>query len=265
MMVTNLVSPLMVSLDRFLIGAYVSMAAVAYYTTPFQIATNLSIFTAAMVGVLFPAFSASFVHDRTRSSLLFKRGTKYVFLSLFPIILVVGTLAHEGFNFWLGAGFAQNSTRVLQWLAVGVLFNNLAQVPFALVQGAGRPDLTAKLHLVELPLYLGLVLWSISSYGINGAAIAWTMRTGIDMLVLMFIAYKYFVNTSLPQLRIISAATASLLLLFLSFSIEDTLYKYIMLMSCLVAFVVFGWFFVLEISEKDVVKQYIKSYCFSPR
>ncbi len=33
-----------------------------------------------------------------------------------------------------------------------------ASAPFAVVQGAGIPDLTAKLHLIELPIYLGVCL-----------------------------------------------------------------------------------------------------------
>ena len=61
---------------------------------------------------------------------------------------------------WLGADFARQSTRVMQWLALGVLLNGLAQVPSALMQGVGRPDLTAKLHLVELPPYL-LAAWHL--------------------------------------------------------------------------------------------------------
>src|SRR5713101_6430731 len=41
MTVTNIVSPLMVTMDRFLIGALVSMTAVAYYATPYEVATKL--------------------------------------------------------------------------------------------------------------------------------------------------------------------------------------------------------------------------------
>ncbi len=85
-----------------------------------------------------------------------------VFLVLFPVVLLTIVLAHAGLRLWLGADFAQHSFRVLQWLAVGVFINSLAQIPFALVQGAGRPDLTAKLHLIELPLYL-LALWWLTS------------------------------------------------------------------------------------------------------
>jgi O-antigen/teichoic acid export membrane protein len=148
------------------------------------------------MGVMFPAFSASFGQDRSRIAALYKRSVKYVFLVLFPLVLLTMALAHRGLALWLGADFAQHSFRVLQWLALGVLINSLAQVPFALVQGAGRPDLTAKLHLIELPVYLLALWWLISTYGVVGAAIAWTARVGVDALVLFVMAQRSFLAGS---------------------------------------------------------------------
>jgi O-antigen/teichoic acid export membrane protein len=41
MTVSNVISPLMVYLDRFMIGALISMSAVAYYATPLEVVTKL--------------------------------------------------------------------------------------------------------------------------------------------------------------------------------------------------------------------------------
>ncbi len=194
--VSNIVSPLMVTMDRFLIGALASMTAVAYYATPNEVVTKLLIIPSALVGVMFPAFSTSFEFDRDRTAALYKRCVKYVFLTLFPLVLLTVVLAHRGLTLWLGADFAQHSFRVLQWLAVGVFINSLSQIPFALVQGAGRPDLTAKLHLMELPCYLLGLWWLISAYGVEGAAIAWTARVVVDALILFGMAQRFFLGSS---------------------------------------------------------------------
>ena len=55
MTVSNIVGPLMVYMDRFLIGAMVSMTAVAYYATPYEVVTKLWIIPGALMGVMFPA------------------------------------------------------------------------------------------------------------------------------------------------------------------------------------------------------------------
>ena len=136
------------------------------------------------MGVLFPAFSTSLVQDPRRAALLFGRGVKYVFLAMFPITLLIITFANEGLYFWLGAKFAQNSTQLLQWIAAGVFIHSLGQIPYALIQGAGRPDLVAKLHLVELPFYVVILWWLIITNGIVGAAIAWVARIAVDTVFL---------------------------------------------------------------------------------
>jgi O-antigen/teichoic acid export membrane protein len=88
---------------------------------------------------------------------------------------------------------------VLRWLAVGVFINCFARLPFAALQAAGRPDLTAKLHLGELPVYL-LALWSLTTaYGIVGTAAAWTLRIVADTLLLYLMGF-WKIDALRPQL-----------------------------------------------------------------
>jgi O-antigen/teichoic acid export membrane protein len=182
MTVANIINPIMVQMDRFLIGSLLSAAAVAYYTTPFELVTKYWFISNSVLGVMFPAFATSFVQDRGRTSLIFGRGVKYVFLILFPLVLGTIVLAHELLTLWLGADFALQSTRVLQCLAVGVFLNGLAQVASALLQGVGRPELTALLHVIELPFYLVSAWLFIRAHGSEGAALAWTARTALDLV-----------------------------------------------------------------------------------
>ena len=56
------------------------------------------------------------------------------------------------------------------------------------MQGAGRSDLTAKLHLAELPLYAILAWWLIATRGIEGAALAWTLRVAADAMCMFALA-----------------------------------------------------------------------------
>src|SRR5258708_5863486 len=164
---SNIISPIMVYLDRFLIGALLSVSAVAYYTAPFDMVTRLWVIPGALVAVIFPAFAVTVLQEPDRTALLLSRGTKYVFLAVFPIVLVITTLAPEGLRLWLGPAFAENGASVLRWLAAGVLVNTFASVAFVFIQGAGRPDITAKLHLLELPIYLSAVWLLTKHFGIQ--------------------------------------------------------------------------------------------------
>ena len=56
--VSNIVSPILSNFDRFLIGSLLSMAAVTYYTAPYEAVTKLWIIPMSLTMTLFPAFSS---------------------------------------------------------------------------------------------------------------------------------------------------------------------------------------------------------------
>jgi O-antigen/teichoic acid export membrane protein len=256
MTVSNVVGPLMVTLDRFAIGAMVSMAAVAYYATPYELVTKFWLLPGALMGVMFPAFSASFAQDRNRTALLLGRSVKSVLLILFPITLCTIVLAQDGLKIWLGAEFAQNSFRVLQWLAAGVFLNSLAQAPFAVLQGVGRPDLTAKLHLVELPLYLFLLWYLIRTWGIEGAAIAWTVRVALDALFLFGLAKRLLPGKEPMRLRTALLPAGVLLALVLAAVLQGVIVKGLFLLGTILCFVAVAWFLILTPEERALAQSY---------
>lgn len=262
--ISNIISPIMVYLDRFLIGALISMTAVAYYVTPYEVVTKLSLISSAMVQVLFPAFALSFVQDPSRTGLLFRRGVKFVFLILFPITLLVLSLGQEGLEIWLGKEFAKHSTRVLQWLALGVFINSLARIPFGLIQSVGRPDLTALVHLVELPFYLIAVWWMTSAYGIEGTAIVWLGRTVVDAGFMFGIASWLLPACKTFIWRMVMILGGSLLATaFAMLPMSFTMNK-IFLFMILSIFVFVAWFLIFSSDERNMLKKRFKSVFVYP-
>lgn len=258
MTVSNIISPLMVYFDRFLIAAIISVAAVAYYVTPYEVVTRLLIISGSITGVLFPAFAAILVEDNYRVARLFERGVKFVCLTMFPTALLIITFAMEALDLWVGPDIAQNSTLVLQWLVIGVFVNSFAQIPFALVQGRGRPDLTAKLHLLELPFYLLLLLWLINLYGITGAAIAWTVRAIVDTVFLFLLAAHLIPETKRYIKQTVFTITIPLLILAIGgvISGQHTVWPFLML--ALPIFVISAWFLVLVPEERAMIRHGLK-------
>ncbi len=155
----------------------------------------------------------------------------------------------------------------MQWLAIGVFFNGIAQIPFALVQGSGRPDITGKLHLWELPAY-GLLLWVlIHTNGIEGAAIAWTARVVVDALILF--GFSYRILRAEPQnLRRFILPLASAILLLTLGGVLLTLggvpmNVYAKISYALLTLFAFGfvtWFALLDPSERLYARSRIRAY-----
>lgn len=216
--ISNIIGPLMLYFDRFLIGAVLSLTAVAYYTTPYEIITRLWIVPEALAGVLFPALATALVADPKRAKAIFHSASNVLLIAMYLPIALTILFAYEGLTVWINKEFAQNSAPVLQWLALGVYINCLARLPFAALQGKGRPDLTAILHALELPIYFVCLWVMLHKFGILGAAISWTIRIVLDTLLLFLLNLKFvpvLKTVSLLSLGFTSVAAIGLSLLWL--------------------------------------------------
>lgn len=188
--VSNVVGPVIVYADRFIIGAMLSVTALAYYAAPFELVSRLLILPVALSGALFPALASAHERDLAKGRALRGQSLQLIFAIVFPIALLGGVFASPLLGAWLGAEFAEHGSRPMRILLVGFAFNALAQVPFAAMHGYGLARQTALLHLVELPLYGAALLILVRSHGLEGAAAAWTIRGVFDMLALSWLVHN---------------------------------------------------------------------------
>jgi O-antigen/teichoic acid export membrane protein len=183
--VSNIVSPVLSSVDQFLIGSIMGVAAVAHYTVPMSLVVRSQIFPAALARTSFPRMSsltadgAQALGARALSSL----GYGYAAVCAPAIIL-----SPAFFRYWIGADFALLAAPVAQILFLGAWINGLAFIAFTLLQGQGRPDITGKLHMIELVPFLAILWILTSTLGINGAAVAWSVRCAADALALFWVS-----------------------------------------------------------------------------
>ena len=227
-MISNIVGPLMVYFDRFVIGAILTMTAVAYYTTPYEVVTRLWIVPEALTGVLFPALATALVADLNRAKIIFTVAAKILLLVMLPVVSLIVLFAPEALVLWLGQEFAQESVFVLRWLALGVFINSMARLPLINLQSSGRPDLTAKIHVAELLPYM-LVLWVlIEAQGIVGAAVAWTLRIVVDTSALYYFSIKQTPEIASVQKKVFVQTIVSLMSLSIMFIPQDLTVKLIL-------------------------------------
>jgi O-antigen/teichoic acid export membrane protein len=189
--VSSVASPVLMYLDRFVLGALLTVAAVGYYTPAFELAVRMGMLPAAIVTTMFPAFSMLAARqDPERLQRLVGQSIRYVLLGLGPFAIVLIAGARDLLQLWLGAEFAAQGALALQILVVGVVINGIAFVPFTLIQAVGRPDVAAKLHVAQLPVHAIMTYFFVSRWGIPGAALAWSVRVTADAALLFWAASR---------------------------------------------------------------------------
>ena len=257
--VSNFIGPLLMRVDQFFIGAMISVAAVGYYTAPYEIATKIWMIPNSLLATVFPAFStlhASESHARMEE--LYCRSLKSILLVSGPPLLVLAAFSHPLLTKWLGPDFAAKSATTLQVLALAVFINCIAFVPFGLLQGLGRPDLTAKFHLLETPVY-ALALWFfLPRFGLVGAAWAWVLRISLDTALLFFAVLKLkFVSPRAmiekPLKRALMALALPAVLVPLSWINTSFAAQLVLSSLILLVFVTAVWGYVLDHNERNLL------------
>lgn len=178
--------------DRFLIGALIGLTAVAFYATPLDLVMRMWILPVAVAQTLLPAIASSFRAAPERTALLVRRGALIVAGLVLPACLVLVALAEWLLWLWLGTAFAEGGGMVLRILAVGIFFSCLAFVPGTLLDAIGRPDVTATFSLIQAAVFLPLGALLLVLIGIEGAAIAWTLRTATDCAGRFLLAAHFY-------------------------------------------------------------------------
>lgn len=266
--VTNIVGPFMTYMDRFLIGGILSMSAVAFYATPYDFVARLTVIPGSVLSVMFPALSASFVAGPERFTMLYDKTAKYILLVMAPVVLMFTVMADPFLHLWLGQEFATQSALVFQILSIGTLVNSIAQVPYGAIQAMGRPDLTAKIHLTELPLYLGMIWVLVLKTGIVGAALAWLIRAVIDTAVLYLVA-----DRMLPEKRVTDTVFVKTLVVFtgtlclssyISSIMNGFVPRLVFLFFCLSSVALCFWRILMNSDDRSMVTAFIHRLMHRP-
>ncbi len=184
MTVSNIISPLMVTADRFLIAAVLGASAVAYYTVPFEVLVRVLVIPGALTGALFPRLAFTLKKEPAIAQMLYRRSIRAVAITLAIVCTVIALGSYQGLALWLDLDFASKSWLIVSVLCLGVFLNGIAFVPFAMIQAAGDAKTTAVLHLCELVVYIPLLIVALHFFGLVGAAMAWVCRVALDLLLL---------------------------------------------------------------------------------
>ena len=123
--ISNLIGPMMGNLDRFFIGSILTMTAVTYYVTSYDMITRCFVIPIGILGVLFPAFSAYAASDTQKLIRLYKQAIKYILIVMTPLVIAVIVYARPFLLLWLGPDFADQFLLQVLRISIPVLFEFL--------------------------------------------------------------------------------------------------------------------------------------------
>lgn len=190
--VSNIIAPIMLYIDRFFVASIVGAGLVAYYTTPFEMISKMSILAVSVSGVLFPLLAKHLKTDVTIANSYYIKAMLGIGGVLLIPVIIGSVFSQEILSIWIDAAFARQSWVVFCLFLVGFLIHGLIQPAYIWIQAAGKPHITALAHVFDLILYIIYFPLLTKQFGIIGAATAWIIRVSISMIVLNFIRYLFY-------------------------------------------------------------------------
>lgn len=184
--VSSIVSPIMVQADRFVIASTISAAAVSVYVLPYEVVGQSLILVGAVSSVMFPGLSKLIQEQPDQWQPYFSKWLLRVAGLMALVCTALALLLPVILPLWIKGNLKPESIVIGQVLCLGVFSNAMGSMFYALLHAKGRADVTAKLHLIEFPVFLVMLFFLINQFGVIGAAWAWVGRMVFDSIALAF-------------------------------------------------------------------------------
>ena len=190
--VSSIVTPMMMQADRFVIASAISAAAVSVYVLPYEVVAQSSILVGAVSSVMFPGLSTLIQEKPDQWQPYFRKWLLRVAGLMAVVCTALALLLPVFLPMWIKTNLKPESILVGQVLCLGIFSHGLGSLFYALLHAKGRAEVTAKLHLIELPVFLLILFFLINQFGVIGAAWASVARMIFDSVALVYSSSNLF-------------------------------------------------------------------------
>ncbi|WP_439669548.1 Polysaccharide biosynthesis protein C-terminal domain-containing protein [Cupriavidus necator] len=185
---SGVLSPIVMSADRFFIASIVSSAAATAYVIPYEMVAQSLVLLGAVTTVAFPYLSQRRVSAPDDAKRMFYLILSLALIAMSVVAAAFGFLGNWIISLWLGKAIPEGAEQIVRILSLGLLPYTVASMYIALLHSDGRTEVTAKINIVEFPVFLLLTYLMIARFGIVGAAYAWVLRLAVDAILLVIAA-----------------------------------------------------------------------------
>lgn len=186
-MASSFTAPILITVDRMIIGANLGAAAVATYTIPYQIVSRLQVVPQALMNVVFPRLTVGEALQARESAFEYATLISCFFL---PIVVGLILLIDPLLKLWLGDLADPQSAPIGHILLSSFLFAAVSQAIAVYLQSREQAKFVATLQLSEILPYALLLGFAAIEFGLIGVALGLLVRRIFETVV--FVAKSGF-------------------------------------------------------------------------
>ena len=212
----TLLALILTQIDKVILSRLLSLDAYGYYILATTAATGLTLLTISLFIAIFPHFSALVATgDDVSLRASYHFNSQLMSLMVMPAAGMVSLFAFDLLLLWTGnIESSKNAAPVLSVYLIGTAMNSLMLVPFAVQLAHGWTSIALRISLLQLLVFVPSVIFLSRGYGPVGAAFAWMMSSGINMIATIFLTHAQLLkgeswtgfvrNIGLPALAVLT-------------------------------------------------------------
>jgi len=165
---------------------------VTFYELGQKAASAVKMIPALLLSALVPAISeleAVSEHEKLKD--LYRRGSKYICLVVFPLLFITLICAPQLIKLWVGPGY-DLSVLTFQILAIEYSLNLLTGMGTSIVRGIGKPEYEARYAVIVMVSQLILSIIFVQLMGYKGVLLGLLISGITGSLYFLITFHKFF-------------------------------------------------------------------------
>jgi O-antigen/teichoic acid export membrane protein len=218
--------------ETYLIGLYLNVEDVGFYTLAFKIGTLIGVFPAAFGYVLLPAITEQFGRgDTGKMKKIYLTAVRYLMMLALPMAAGGIVLADSIITVFYGADY-QPAIIIFQIISLPIAIASITAASDAVIRGMNRPGFILVTMIFLSILNIGLSVWLVPRYGTVGAAIASSVPLVLALPVYIIFTFKK-IGLTWPTLHTIKVAAATSIMGMVVYIVHNYLGLVMSLVICI--------------------------------
>ena len=180
--VLGIITPLLTTIDRVVIASVSGARFLTYYVIPYDLVTKIMVIPGSFSSALFPRLVKGNEEDSFNMAIT---ATKTLITVMTPVLIIGLLLINDFLSIWVGSDISNKAKNIGEILLIGLWINALVIPTYSRHLARFDPKTIVIIFLIEIPIYLALLFFGLKYFGIQGAAVAWTLRVLLDTVLIL--------------------------------------------------------------------------------
>jgi len=166
---------ILTQLDKIILSKMLSLEMFGYYTLASMVAISLSNLFAPVFYSIYPRLTQLVsIDDQDELKRLYHESCQFISVLILPVAIVVALFSNEILLLWTqNPATAEKTHLLVSILICGTALNGVMNIPYALQLAFGWTSLSFFKNVIALILFVPLIIYMASHYGVVGVASLW--------------------------------------------------------------------------------------------